>query len=58
MTISTTEGGALVQGKGATMAELDSSGTSGLDQARVNASEVAAAVVEALREVAKEKVDG
>lgn len=44
--------------KGATMAELDSSGTSGLDQARVNASEVAAAVVEALREVAKEKVDG
>lgn len=42
--------------KGATLQELDPSTTSGLPQARDNASAVAAAVVEVLREVAKEKI--
>ncbi|WP_086740783.1 ParA family protein [Erythrobacter colymbi] len=40
-----------------TLAELDPASTSGVDQARLNAEQLAAAVVEALREVAKEKVD-
>ena len=40
-----------------TLSELEEGSTSGLKQARLNAEELAAAVVEALREVAKEKVN-
>jgi chromosome partitioning protein len=40
--------------RAATISELESATTSGLDQAKANAAEVAAAVVEALREIARE----